>query len=270
MKKNNLLTFGLILVFLLIIGYQNYSLNKEIKNQKLEYQTLLVEKETKDTLAVYFENIYKAQYYFLQNRDSLTFEFLKPYKTLPDSIRRQFQRTQETKITNPIVTKTVKKRESKENKIEINSNENALAEISRIQEELALVKAELKQLKTPKPLLDLISTKGVKFQYFGQTKNGKADGFGIGLFESGSIYKGFWKENIRHGDGVFTWKDGEHYEGKFVNDKRQGEGNYFWKNGEIFKGQWSDDKRNGRGKLFKKNGTLKKEGIWVNDQYKSK
>ncbi len=269
MKKNNLLTFGLIFVFLLIIGYQNYSLNNKIKKQELLYQTLLLEKEQKDTLADYFENIYKAQYYFLQNKDSLSFEFLKPYQTLPDSIRKQFQRTREPKISSPIVTSYSKKKESVENTIEKNNTENGLDKISIIQEELALVKAELKQLKTPKPLLDLISTKGVKFQYFGQTKNGKADGFGIGLFESGSIYKGFWKENIRHGDGVFTWKDGEHYEGKYVNDKRQGEGSYFWKNGEIFKGQWSEDKRNGQGKLFKKNGSLKKEGIWIDDQFKS-
>jgi len=109
------------------------------------------------------------------------------------------------------------------------------------------------------------SSKGVKIEYAGQVVNGKANGYGVGLFESGGVYKGSWQNNKRHGKGVYTWKDGEKYDGDFVDDKREGFGIYTWKNGEKYEGQWKNDMRDGKGTIYKANGEIKIAGLFVKD-----
>lgn len=109
------------------------------------------------------------------------------------------------------------------------------------------------------------SSKGVKIEYSGQISGGKANGYGVGLFESGGIYKGYWHNNLRHGKGTYTWNDGEKYEGEFVNDKREGIGTYIWKNGEKYEGQWKNDMRDGKGTMYKPNGEIKISGLFVKD-----
>lgn len=109
------------------------------------------------------------------------------------------------------------------------------------------------------------SSKGVKIEYAGQVVNGKANGYGVGLFESGGVYKGNWQNNKRHGKGIYTWKDGEKYDGDFVDDKRQGFGIYTWKNGEKYEGQWKNDMRDGKGTIYKANGEIKIAGLFVKD-----
>ncbi len=109
------------------------------------------------------------------------------------------------------------------------------------------------------------SSKGVKIEYAGQVVNNKANGYGVGLFESGGVYKGNWQNNKRHGKGVYIWKDGEKYEGDFVGDKREGFGIYTWKNGEKYEGQWKNDMRDGKGTLYKANGDIKIAGLFIKD-----
>lgn len=140
-----------------------------------------------------------------------------------------------------------------------------IQELARTQNDLELAKFKLNELQMANGILELTSSKGKKFQYIGQTKNGVAEGFGVGIFETGSVYKGFWKNNLRHGKGTFIWKDNEQYEGEFNDDKREGYGVYKWKNGEVYEGFWKNDKRNGEGKLFSKSKKVKKEGIWADD-----
>ncbi|MFA9187542.1 hypothetical protein AAGV33_03385 [Flavobacterium sp. FBOR7N2.3] len=269
MKRNIIILSSVILALLLLIWFQHHQYNKKDELQKEAYQKLVLENKKTDSLCHYYQTVQKAQYYFLKNEDSLAIEILKPYGKLPDSIQNLIQHTRRFKTLNSVVEKSYQPTIHELSQDKNDWVDVVLAENSIVKSELALVKQELDELKTPKAMLDLVSSKGVKFQYIGQFKRGNANGYGIGLFESGSVYKGFWKDNKRQGKGVFTWKDGERYEGNYVEDKRDGEGNYYWKNGEIFKGQWQDDKRNGPGKLFKKNGKLKKEGIWINDEFKS-
>lgn len=145
-------------------------------------------------------------------------------------------------------------------------DKSVVNDLEKAKNELAITKQKLSELQMANGILNLTSSKGKKFQYIGQTKNGNAEGFGVGIFETGSIYKGYWKNNLRNGKGIFTWKDEEHYEGEFLEDKRNGYGEYHWKNGEVYKGMWKNDKRHGEGKLYKKNGKLKKEGNWENDE----
>lgn len=108
-------------------------------------------------------------------------------------------------------------------------------------------------------------------QYVGDTKDGKANGKGTGIWEaSGGTYKGDWVDNKRHGYGVYIWKDGVRYEGDFRNDKREGKGSYFWTSGERYVGQWKDNRRNGEGILYDKDGNISYQGVWEDDKPKTK
>ncbi|RBA27592.1 MORN repeat-containing protein [Flavobacterium tibetense] len=269
MKKNTVILSGVILALLFLIWFQSFQCKRENKLQNEAHQKFILEKQRTDSLFTYYKNIQKAQYYFLHDQDSLALDLLKPYGKISDSIQNHIQQIKRFNSLNRVVENSYKPQNKKETNRESNTIDAVLAENIIVKNELALVKYELDELKTPKAMLDLVSSKGVKFQYIGQVKNGNANGFGIGFFESGSIYKGNWKDNMRQGKGVFTWKDGERYEGNYVDDRREGEGSYFWKNGEYYQGQWREDKRNGYGKLYKKSGKIKKEGFWVDDEFKS-
>lgn len=102
--------------------------------------------------------------------------------------------------------------------------------------------------------------------YLGGTHNGKAEGFGIGVWRSGSVYEGDWVGGQRHGEGVFQWADGERYEGGYINDKRTGQGTYHWQNGQRWTGQWENDMRHGPGVLYETNGKVRVEGTWQKDR----
>lgn len=110
--------------------------------------------------------------------------------------------------------------------------------------------------------------KGNLIHYLGEIKNGKAEGNGIGIWETGSIYKGNWKNNQRHGQGTYTWKDGHTYEGSFVNDIREGEGTYYWTSGEKYVGEWRNNQRHGQGILYDKDNNIKIQGAWEDDKIK--
>lgn len=132
--------------------------------------------------------------------------------------------------------------------------------------EIEFNSVNVEKLRNTQPFLNLVSSKGKQFEYLGDTENQKANGYGIGIYESGSIYKGYWKDNQRHGKGIFTWKDGERYDGNYAYDLRHGEGTYIWKNGEKYTGEWKEDQRHGKGTIFKKNGKIKNSGIWEADK----
>jgi hypothetical protein len=114
--------------------------------------------------------------------------------------------------------------------------------------------------------LSIKSKKGGNLYYVGEIENGKANGKGISVSQSGSVYEGQWKDNNKHGYGNYKWADGERYEGEYQNDLRHGNGTYFWKNGQRYMGQWVDDKREGKGAIYNKNGKLKIKGTWKDDQ----
>jgi len=126
--------------------------------------------------------------------------------------------------------------------------------------------AQIKQLeKGKKDLLKFKSPSGTPITYFGEISNGKAHGFGIGLYSSGSKYEGDWKYGYKHGEGTYEYPDGERYIGNFEADKRNGMGKYYWPNGDIYHGYWQADKRHGEGVIKDKSGKIVSTGIWKND-----
>lgn len=131
--------------------------------------------------------------------------------------------------------------------------------------QLARMRQQLKQ-KSYGEYLKFKNPKGSQMHYVGQIKNGKANGYGIALLNTGGRYQGEWKDNHRHGEGTYHWPDGEYYVGTYTNDKRNGFGTYYWPNGEKYAGQWREDKRNGSGKFYGTNGDIVTSGEWKNDK----
>lgn len=61
--------------------------------------------------------------------------------------------------------------------------------------------------------------------YEGEFVDGCFEGSGVlNKTSEGAVYRGQFKNNMRHGEGVQTWKDGRKYEGGFCEDKRDGYG----------------------------------------------
>ena len=110
------------------------------------------------------------------------------------------------------------------------------------------------------------SSKGDEVHYLGEVEHGKANGGGVGIWRTGSIYRGQWKNNQRQGEGVFEWADGQKYKGDFKNDLITGKGTYYWPSGERYEGEFRDGRREGQGTLYDPDGNVIFEGKWEDDE----
>lgn len=137
--------------------------------------------------------------------------------------------------------------------------------LEKVKVQLSKMRSQLKQ-KSYGEYIDFKNANGSRMHYVGQVKNGKANGFGIALLDTGGRYEGQWKNNQRSGEGTYYWPDGQYYIGNYVNDKRNGEGTYYWPNGEKYAGQWKDDKRNGSGSFYGTDGDMVTAGVWSEDK----
>ncbi|WP_235298621.1 MORN repeat-containing protein [Portibacter marinus] len=150
--------------------------------------------------------------------------------------------------------------------IPIDSKSDSLSfALEKAEMQLEILKEKVKQSSTG-AYLTFKTSKGNALHYVGETENGKANGYGIAILDSGSRYEGEWKNNQRHGKGKFFWMDGERYEGEYKNDQRSGTGIYYWTNGEKYVGEWEEDMRNGKGKFYNAKGEVKASGIWKDDK----
>jgi hypothetical protein len=137
--------------------------------------------------------------------------------------------------------------------------ERQLAEIRRL-------RAELEQRRERVMLRFRSEKKKDDVVYVGEVHEGRANGYGVGVWNTGSTYDGDWEDNLRHGRGVFRWKDGETYDGDFVRDMRTGRGTYVFKSGERWEGEWLDDMRHGEGILYDDKGRVRLRGRWQKDK----
>ena len=65
----------------------------------------------------------------------------------------------------------------------------------------------------------------------GHFNNGKAEGEGKYIWNSGAVYEGEFKQGLKHGMG--KWQKGmgdgaDVYKGQYENDKRNGYGSFKW------------------------------------------
>jgi hypothetical protein len=89
-------------------------------------------------------------------------------------------------------------------------------------------------------------------------------------FQTDSVYKGEWKNNLKHGYGCLTSCCGKRYEGDWECDKRSGKGIYSRKNKsgkfcKIYEGTWQNDKMDGSGEYFYETGDVY-IGEWLKGQ----
>jgi hypothetical protein len=109
---------------------------------------------------------------------------------------------------------------------------------------------------------------GNSIYHIGSRIGGIPEGFGVGLWSTGGIYKGDWKNGLRDGHGTYVWKDGEVYEGEWKAGVRTGSGKYIWKDKYYYIGDWQDNKRHGFGTMYYPNGKIEYQGNWVQDKFK--
>lgn len=140
------------------------------------------------------------------------------------------------------------------------------SQISNLKKELEL-KEKLLDQKENVQVISFTNANNVQIYYLGEVKDDKANGGGIGIWTStGSIYRGEWKDNLRHGKGSFEWAEGERYVGEFIEDEREGKGTYYWPSGERYEGEWENSMRNGYGILYDPDGNIQIEGEWKDDK----
>jgi hypothetical protein len=140
----------------------------------------------------------------------------------------------------------------------------------QLNDSIELLNIAVKDLETQiKDQVDILEIQKGKYtiKYFGEKEDGKANGYGVGLWSSGGTYRGYWKDNMRHGNGRYEWKDGEVYEGDYRDGYRTGEGKYIWNNGEYYIGTWQQDKRHGQGTIYHPDHKVKYQGHWDNDKF---
>lgn len=140
-------------------------------------------------------------------------------------------------------------------------------ENKEISSEVINLKKQIKKIRTEKLNLEFEYENGIKIFYLGNVEEGKANGFGYGIFLKKGLYIGDWKDNLRHGQGKYSWDNGDIYEGDFKNGKIEGVGTYYFKSGEKYEGSWKNNVRNGKGTFFDKNGKVILDGFWENDEF---
>lgn len=126
---------------------------------------------------------------------------------------------------------------------------------------------EISEIKKAHGKLNFFNPKGKSVNYYGEVKDEKANGYGMGIFDSKGVYEGYWKNNERHGKGKYTWVNGDKYEGDFNDDSRHGYGIYLFSTGEKYVGNWKNDLRNGKGTFYSKEGKVLLDGTWTNDKF---
>tara|TARA_Y100001949_G_C15920776_1_gene301175 strand:+ start:44 stop:943 length:900 start_codon:yes stop_codon:yes gene_type:complete len=77
--------------------------------------------------------------------------------------------------------------------------------------------------------------------YRGEWQNDIRHGFGE-QFHKGSVYAGYYKDNMKHGVGTMTNPNGRKYVGKWIKDKKQGYGTMTRTDETTLQGEWADDK----------------------------
>jgi hypothetical protein len=109
-------------------------------------------------------------------------------------------------------------------------------------------------LKWRRPGTNEWSPAGVVRCYVGEMKDGKREGQGTLLPESGAKFHGSWKNDMREGEGRYFYANGDYYEGTFHLGKMHGQGTYSSASGEIYKGGFKEDERHGSGTTVLANG----------------
>ena len=120
----------------------------------------------------------------------------------------------------------------------------------------------------PKSKVVTIYYSNKKILFKGETKNGKANGFGTVYDPKGTLYyQGTLKDNLMHGFGtVYYEKESKFFEGDFEDDQKQGCGTLYYRNGKVYYfGEMQKGQKEGRGKTFYDSGCIQYQGQFKNN-----
>lgn len=289
-QRNILLTA--IIAYVLISGIWIFNAN----NRKNEAEKSLVKYQTRDGMQMdsllesndFLQKIVDADNHFFEgNIDNAFFKYEELMQNPKNEVysdhfnHRISQIDDIKKDTSKSALNTYRKKvndlitelsylENQMDSLKKNKSEKSLSakeKIASLEKELAEKDKKIRQ-KSESELITFRNAKGSLVHYIGSTREGEANGNGTGIWETGGIYKGEWKNNLRHGNGSYTWKDGHRYEGSFLDDIREGYGVYFWASGEKYEGQWKNNQRHGEGTLYDKDHNIQFKGMWENDKIK--
>jgi hypothetical protein len=102
----------------------------------------------------------------------------------------------------------------------------------------------------------------------GEWKNGKLNGKGSFLSESGVLYIGDFINGVKEGKGILFYKDNGMIMGSFSNDKLNGRGFQIFSDGSVISDvTYRDDKRNGMGFQYEIKTKQIYEGEWSDDKW---
>ena len=87
------------------------------------------------------------------------------------------------------------------------------------------------------------------WQYEGQWRNGRMDGYGVLTYPDGWRYEGEWQNGQMIGQGTLSPPEGWEYTGAWRDGKMDGEGVLTYPDGWKYVGQWRDGKMHGTGEL---------------------
>ena len=274
-KRKNILLFGALTAVILLSLYL-YKENKQLKSvleeekkkglmykETQEYydqiahiDSLLYEKKYKEGLKAYESSLSTIDSSFhpmIMTRINLIEQLIASLDK-PDTVDKlAVEALDSTELTQAATVK------------EINKYDSLAFALQKANVQIEYLKHQLRQRESGE-YLTFSSERNNKVYYVGQVKNGKANGTGVALWNTGSRYEGTWKDNKRHGKGVFYWLDGERYEGEYDAGKRHGYGSYYWPNGEKYVGGWVNDQRSGEGTFYGEDGEIIASGIWENDE----
>ena len=92
--------------------------------------------------------------------------------------------------------------------------------------------------------------------YEGWFGNNLFNGKGRLINADGDVYEGYWKDGKADGIGVYAHYDGQRYEGKWKQDKQHGHGFEKWPDGSSYQGEYSEGKKHGLGKFSWPDGSV--------------
>jgi len=91
--------------------------------------------------------------------------------------------------------------------------------------------------------------------------------FGTWQWDDGSKYEGEWKKDMKHGQGTFTFANGDKYVGEYKDDLSHAQGTYTFADGRKEVGEWENDNLNGYAIQYNSDGTIRREGIFKDDEF---
>lgn len=106
---------------------------------------------------------------------------------------------------------------------------------------------------------------GQRTTFIGQIKKQIFHGEGTLYYnDTGDLYKGTFKNGLKHGLGEFHYYNGDKYIGEFYKDEMHGKGKYINNNGYTYEGNFTLGTLLDEGKIFNVNGELLYEGEFIN------